>query len=73
MSTHNICFHEKIRKIFTRYPILSEGILFLTKPEFLCSYVCIHAWLLINSGTEILSPNLLTPLLCMGNEYNLRV
>ena len=25
MSTHNICFHEEIRKIFCGYPLLSYG------------------------------------------------
>ena len=24
MSTHNICFHREIRKIFTGYPLLSR-------------------------------------------------
>ena len=27
MSTHNICFHEEKRKIFTRYPLLSRPVI----------------------------------------------
>ena len=28
MSTHNICFHGELRKIFTRYPLLSRPMMF---------------------------------------------
>ena len=29
MSTHNVCFHQEIRKIFCGYPLLSVAMKFL--------------------------------------------
>ena len=51
MSTHNICFCRKLRKLFTRYPLLSRPmlaiqILFLyhisngsNKASYLCTFI----------------------------------
>ena len=42
MSTHNICFRGEIRKIFTRYPLLS-------RPMELCSLVSVLVFLYLGS------------------------